>query len=197
VATTLTHSCPAQHPTPPYGQNTTLRALHVAPKPLPRRVVHPVPSPSTATHEPHMVRIYKRALRIALCQHQCLLSESSKPPLLCLVTVSATLSVLNCLTHFPSSWAGPGASLELGASPRATRPQPSPPEIHHVVSAPMSFHLDVVPLPWSVSRANTLLHHRTMAHGCAPVDTFLSTCQPLHGSTRSASHAQCLATAPG
>jgi hypothetical protein len=133
-----------------------------------RRAVRPIPSPSIAAGQPHMVCIYKRALRIALCPHQRLLSASGKPPPPHLTSISATPSVPSCLTRFPSSCAGPGASPELGATPRATRPPPSPPESHRAVAVAVNFCLDVVPLPRSVSRANTLPRRRTVAHGCAP-----------------------------
>jgi hypothetical protein len=157
VATPSPHSCPAQHPTLAYGQNTTSCALHVAPKPL---LPHCAPS-ARARHEPlHQAAAACYAELSVLSQR--LFSASSKPPPLHLAFVSATPSMLSHLTHFLSSCAGPGAS------PRATGPPPSTRESHRAVAVLMSFRLDVVPLPRSVSRASTLPRHHVVAHGCAP-----------------------------
>jgi hypothetical protein len=109
-----------------------------------------------------------------LCPRQRLLSASGKSPPPRLASVSATPSVSSRLTHFPSSCVGPGASPDLGAASQATGPPPSPPESHRVVVAPVSFRLDIVPLPRSISRANTLPRCHAVAmdvpRGHLPVD---------------------------
>jgi hypothetical protein len=106
-------------------------------------------------------------LLVAFCLRQRLLSASGKPPPSCLAFVSATPSVPSRLTRSPSSCAGPGASPGLGATPRAIEPPPSPSESRRVVAMLVGLRLDIVPLPRSISRANTLSCRRVVAHGCA------------------------------
>jgi hypothetical protein len=89
------------------------------------------------------------------------------------------LSVLVCRSRsFP----------KLRVAPRSTRPPPSPQESHRVIASSVSFCLGVVPLPRSISRANTLPLHRTAAHGCTrghlPVDQPTDVCSMPRHSTQ-------------
>jgi hypothetical protein len=129
-----------------------------------------------------------------LCLRHHLLSASGKPPPPRLTSVSATPLVLSHLTCFPSLCAGPGALPELRSAPQAVGPPPSLPENHRIVAALVSVHLDVIPLPQSISRANTLPHRRPWMR---LVDTLQLTSQPSPGSTRAASRALRLTATPG
>jgi hypothetical protein len=85
------------------------------------------------------------------------------------------------LTPISSLYAGPRTPPELRAAPRATGPPPSPPDSRRAVAGPVSFRLNVIPLPRSVPRANTLSHYGPWTH---PARTFLLTIKLSAASAR-------------
>jgi hypothetical protein len=109
--------------------------------------------------------VIKGALCLACCPCHRPPIYSSKPPPPRLASISATPSVPSCLTHFLSLCAGPGASPELRAAPRATRPPPTPSESCRVVAVPMSYHLVVVLPPLFIPRSIALSRGCAVVHG--------------------------------
>jgi hypothetical protein len=98
----------------------------------------------------------------------CLLAASKATAVSSSVLVTAASLWIAPLTASSPLLEGLRAPPCLGPAPQHPVASPSTSESHRTIAAPVSFHPDVAPLHWPVSRANTLLHRRTVVHGRPP-----------------------------
>jgi hypothetical protein len=122
-------------------------------------------------------RGYKRAPSSCTLSAPCsLLSTSSKFTVALLYVHRRRSPRAEPLTAPPFLLAGPKASSCPGDAPRPLGASPSTLESRHVVAAPVSFCLDVTPLPQSVSKATTSLCRCATVRGGASMSTLQWIC---------------------